>query len=132
MSFQVEGSGEVWIWVEHYQNELTRVSLGLLGKAQELCQQLGGGEVVSVLVGADSQQIIAELVTEAQDYLIDGVRAMEAGAIEQKKALEGHEVYVLPAAERARWIEACKPIHDEYKTISPQLQEIIEAIEEVR
>ena len=73
MNSQVKDKSEVWVWAEHYQNELAKVSLGLLGKAHELCQQLGGGEVASVLIGADSQQLAAELIDYGSDkvYLVN-------------------------------------------------------------
>jgi len=70
---QVKDKSEVWVWAEHYQDEPAKVSLGLLGKAHELCQQLGGGEVASVLIGADSQQLAAELIDYGSDkvYLVN-------------------------------------------------------------
>jgi len=64
---QVKDKSQVWVWAEHYQEEPTRASLGLLGKARELCQQLGGGEVASVLVGTDSQQLVTELIDHGSD-----------------------------------------------------------------
>lgn len=67
MNRKIEEKSQVWVWVEHHQDELARVSLGLLGKARELCQQLGGGEVASVLVGTDSQQMVAELIDHGSD-----------------------------------------------------------------
>ncbi len=65
---------QVWVWAEHYRNELAKVSLGLLGKAQELRHQLGGGEVAAILVGSNSQQLADELVTYGADkvYLAGG------------------------------------------------------------
>ena len=74
MSPQVKGKSQVWVWVEHYQDKLDRSSLGLLGKACELCQQLGGGEVASVLVGTDSGQLVTELIDHGSDkvYLVNG------------------------------------------------------------
>ena len=73
MNSQIKDKSQVWVWAEHYQGELAKVSLGLLSKARELCQQLGGGEVASVLVGADSQQLAAELIDYGSDkvYLAD-------------------------------------------------------------
>jgi len=62
---KVNGKSQVWVWVEHHQQELAKVSLGLLGKARELCQQLGGGEVASVLVGAE--ELAAELIDHGSD-----------------------------------------------------------------
>ncbi len=64
---------QVWVWIEHYQGKLAKVSLGLLGKAHELCQQLDSGEVASVLAGADSQKLVAELIDYGSDkvYLVD-------------------------------------------------------------
>ena len=64
---------QVWVWAEQYQGELARVSLGLLGKAGELCQQMGGGEVASVLVGTQSRQPVTELIDHGSDrvYLVD-------------------------------------------------------------
>jgi len=74
VSSQVTDKGQVWVWVEHYENEMAKVSLGLLGKAHELCQQLGGGEVVSVLVGTENQQMAAELINYGSDkvYVAEG------------------------------------------------------------
>jgi len=73
---RVEGKSQVWVWAEHYQGKLAKVSLGLLGKAHELCLQLGGGEVASVLVGSDSQELVAELIDHGSDkvYLADDTR----------------------------------------------------------
>ena len=64
---------QVWVWAEHYRGQLAPVSLGLLGKAQELCQQLGGGQVASVLAGADSLELAEELIEYGCDkvYLAD-------------------------------------------------------------
>lgn len=67
MNSRVKDESQVWVWAEHYHEELARVSLGLVGKAHELCQQLGGGQVASVLVGAGSQQMVAELVDHGSD-----------------------------------------------------------------
>lgn len=73
MNSQAKDSNQVWVWAEHYRNELAKVSLGLLGKARELCQQLGDGEVSAVLVGTDSQQLAEELISYGADkvYLAD-------------------------------------------------------------
>jgi len=70
---------QVWVWAEHYQEKLDGVCLGLLGKARELCQQLGGGEVAAVLVGADSQELAAELIEYGADkvYLTDSLSLFE-------------------------------------------------------
>ncbi|MBM2824940.1 MAG: Electron transfer flavoprotein alpha/beta-subunit [Dehalococcoidales bacterium] len=59
--------GEVWVWTEHYRGELARVSLGLLGKAHQLCQQRGEGEVAAVLAGTDSPQLVTELIEHGAD-----------------------------------------------------------------
>lgn len=67
MNSQVKDGSQVWVWAEHYQGKIARVSLGLLGKANELCQQLGGGEVASVAVGAGSQQLVTELIDYGSD-----------------------------------------------------------------
>ncbi len=67
MSSQIKNKRQVWVWTEQYQGKLTTVSLGLLGKAQELCQQLGGGEVAAVLVGADSTQLVTKLIEHGSD-----------------------------------------------------------------
>jgi len=66
---------QVWVWAEHYRGQLAQVSLGLLGKAEELCQQLGGGQVASVLAAADSRELVAELIEYGCDkvYLADDV-----------------------------------------------------------
>ena len=73
MNSSVKDKRQVWVWTEHYQKGLASVSLGLLGKAHELCQQLGGGEVASVLVGTDSPQLVTELLDYGTDkvYLAD-------------------------------------------------------------
>ena len=65
MNPQSQDKNQVWVWAEHYQGKLAKVSLGLLGKARELCQQLGGGEVASVLVGAE--ELAAELIDHGSD-----------------------------------------------------------------
>ncbi len=62
-------NNQVWVWAEHHQGELATVSLGLLAKAQELCQQLGGGEVAAVLVGTDSPQLVTELIEHGSDKI---------------------------------------------------------------
>ncbi len=67
MNPQVKDKSQVWVWAEYYQEELARASLGLLGKARELCQQLGGGEVASILVGTDSKQLVTELIDHGSD-----------------------------------------------------------------
>ncbi len=67
MNSQAKDRSQIWVWAEHYQEKLAKASLGLLGKACELCQQLGGGEVASVLVGPDSQQLVAELIDHGSD-----------------------------------------------------------------
>ena len=66
-------STEVWVWAEHYRGELLGGSPGLIGKARRLCQQLGGGEVASVLFGDQSQRLASELVDHGSDrvYLAD-------------------------------------------------------------
>jgi electron transfer flavoprotein alpha subunit len=76
MNSQVKGKSQVWVWAEHYQEKLAKVCLGLLGKAHELCLQLGGGEVASVLVRPDSQELVAELINHGCDkvYLADEAR----------------------------------------------------------
>lgn len=60
-------NAQVWVCAEHHRGELHGVSLGLLGRARELCQQLGGGEVSSVLVGAQSEQLVTELIDHGSD-----------------------------------------------------------------
>lgn len=79
MNYEVKGKRQVWVWATHYREELDKVSLGLLGEAHELCQQLGGGEVASVLVGADSQQMVAELIDYGSDkvYLANDFSTFE-------------------------------------------------------
>lgn len=64
---------QVWVWAEHYQGKLSQLSLGLLGKTRELCQQLGDTEVAAVLVGTDSTQIVEGLISYGADrvYLPD-------------------------------------------------------------
>ena len=76
MNSQPRDKSQVWVWAEHYQNKLANVSLGLLGKAHELCLQLGGGEVASVLAGSDSQELSAELIDYGSDrvYLANDTR----------------------------------------------------------
>ena len=73
MSPQIKSKGQVWVWVEHYQEEIAKISLGLLGKARVLCQQLGGGDVVSVLVGAASPQTVVKLINCGSNrvYLVE-------------------------------------------------------------
>jgi len=53
--------------------ELAPVSLGLLGKARELSEQLGGGGVAAVLAGTDSEEAVTELMNYGADrvYLAD-------------------------------------------------------------
>jgi electron transfer flavoprotein alpha subunit len=60
-------NSEVWVWVEHYQGELARVSLGLLAKARELSRQLGEAKVAAVLAGSDSKKLAAELIDYGAD-----------------------------------------------------------------
>ena len=74
MNSGAQDKSRVWVWAEHYRGKLAKVSLGLLGKAHELCQQLGGGEVAAVLVGAGSPELVTELIDYGSDkvYLADG------------------------------------------------------------
>jgi len=67
---------DVWVWAEHYQGKLSGLSLGLLGKARELCQQLGDGQVAAVLVGTASRELVTELIEYGCDkvYLADDAR----------------------------------------------------------
>ena len=67
MNSKVKGKSQVWVWAEHHQETPAKVSLGLLSKAGDLCQQLGGGEVVSVLFGSDSKKLAAELIDHGSD-----------------------------------------------------------------
>ncbi len=67
MNTEAKDKSQVWVWAEHYQEKLAKVSLGLLGKARELCRQLGGGEVASVLVRPGSQELAAELINHGSD-----------------------------------------------------------------
>ena len=73
MNPQVKDKSQVWVWAECHQGELAKVSLGLLSKAHELCQQSGGGEVAAVLAGTNSQQLAAELIDYGADkvYMAD-------------------------------------------------------------
>ncbi len=66
-------ANEVWVWVEYCQGELGRVSLGLLGKARELCRQWGGGEVAALLAGSRSNQMVEGLINHGAGkvYLAD-------------------------------------------------------------
>jgi electron transfer flavoprotein alpha subunit len=70
---KVEDKSQVWVWVEHHHEKLARISLGLLSKARELCQQLGNAEVASVLIGTNSQQLVTELIDHGSDkvYLVN-------------------------------------------------------------
>jgi len=74
VSSQGKDNGQVWVWTEQDKGEPARVSLGLLGKARELCQQSGGGEVAAILVGTDSRQMAEKLINHGADkvYLADG------------------------------------------------------------
>ena len=69
----MNSGSQVWVWVEHCQGDTAKVSLGLLGKARELCQQSGGGAVAAVLVGTDSQKVVQDLIRHGADkvYLAD-------------------------------------------------------------
>jgi len=67
VNLDVEDKIQVWVWVEHHLEKLTRVSLGLIGKARELCQQLGNAEVTTVLVGTDSPKLVTELIDHGSD-----------------------------------------------------------------
>jgi len=58
---------KVWVGAEYCQGELAKVSLGLLSKAHELCGQLGGGEVVAVLLGTAEQKVAQELIDHGAD-----------------------------------------------------------------
>jgi electron transfer flavoprotein alpha subunit len=64
---KVKDRSQVWVWIEHHHDKLARVSLGLLGKARELCQQLNDAELASVLAGTDSKQLVAELIDHGSD-----------------------------------------------------------------
>jgi len=63
----VNSNNKVWVWAEYRQGELAKVSLGLLGKARELCEQLGSGEVVAVLLGIAEQKVVQELIDHGAD-----------------------------------------------------------------
>lgn len=56
-------SKELWIWVEQRRGRLLPVCFELLGKGQELCQNLGA-ELAAVLVGNE----LGELASELMDY----------------------------------------------------------------
>jgi electron transfer flavoprotein alpha subunit len=58
---------QIWVWAEHYRGQIVKVTLGLLGRARELGQQRGHGEVAAVLVGADSPQLSEELFAHGAD-----------------------------------------------------------------
>lgn len=74
MTSQRKDKSQVWVWTEQDKGEPARVSLGLLGKARQLCQQSGGGEVASVLAGTDSRPLAERLINHGADrvYLADG------------------------------------------------------------
>ncbi|MDD5127120.1 MAG: electron transfer flavoprotein subunit alpha/FixB family protein [Dehalococcoidales bacterium] len=69
----MKNTHQVWVWIEHHKDVINVGSLGLLGKARELAQQLGGGNVAAVLAGTDSPQITEELFSYGADdiYLAD-------------------------------------------------------------
>ena len=54
-------SQEVWIWAEQRQGKLLPVCFELLGKGQELCQNLGG-KLAAVLLGAEVKGLTSELM----------------------------------------------------------------------
>ena len=64
---QSEKRSQIWVWAEHHRGRIARVALGLLGRARELGQQLGHGEVAAVLVGADSPRLAEELLAHGAD-----------------------------------------------------------------
>jgi electron transfer flavoprotein alpha subunit len=64
---QSEKGSQIWVWVEHYHGNIAKVTLGLLGQAQKLGQQLGRSGVAAVLVGADSPQLSEELFAHGAD-----------------------------------------------------------------
>jgi electron transfer flavoprotein alpha subunit len=77
---QSEERHQIWVWAEHYRGEIARVALSLLGRARELVQQLGHGEVAAVLVGTDSPRLSEELLAHGADrvYLANRPSLLEA------------------------------------------------------
>lgn len=51
---------EVWVYVEQREGKIVKASLELLGKAPELCQQLGAS-IVTVLIGSGVESLAREL-----------------------------------------------------------------------
>lgn len=66
---------EVWVYGEQRAGRIAKVSLELLGKARELCQELGG-TVVSILIGSGVESLSSELSAHGADktYVIDDPR----------------------------------------------------------
>lgn len=62
-----EKRSQIWVWAEHHHGNIAKVTLSLLGQAQELSQQLGHGEVAAVLVGSDSPRLFEELFAHGAD-----------------------------------------------------------------
>ncbi|WP_258358556.1 TRAP transporter substrate-binding protein [Moorella sulfitireducens (nom. illeg.)] len=63
---------------------------------------------------ADVQKVIDQTTGEKMAQLCG--KTLDEGAVNDSKWLKdnGHEFYVLPENERARWFEAVKPIHEKW------------------
>lgn len=80
----------------------------------------------------DLQPIIEQCLIEAQEksYQLQQKEAEANWA--EFKSLPGHEIYVLDKAERDRWVELVKPLHEEYMAKSDEFRKIIEAVYSVK
>lgn len=63
---------EVWVFIEHHQNEIHDVSLELLGKAKELADDLNG-RPAALLLGNQTTEMVKQVKAYGADavYLVD-------------------------------------------------------------
>lgn len=76
----------IWVYIEYNNGELSRASLGLLAKAHDLKEKLGGGDTITaVLLGSD----VAHFTKELFSYGAEQVLLCENTLLSQYK----HRVY---------------------------------------
>lgn len=73
---------------------------------------------------ADLKKILEE--TTGEKMVIASGKTLDEGAIRDVKWMKekGHEFYVLPAEEKAKWRAKVKPLHDDWLKKHPQAQDM--------
>ncbi len=64
----------VWVWAEHHNNTISRVSLTLLAKARELARQLDGAATAALVAGECSPAIAGELAEHGADIIYSAAK----------------------------------------------------------